>query len=325
MNTIKTKNQNLTDFITIDILNNSSLFAIYIVDLETFEVIFTNHQMKSIMADEKAQNCWESIYAQTAPCPWCKVHALSGKKSSESISEHFNEVANKWYQIQEKILVTEKNERMLVSFALDISMQKEAQSQLINAHVQLSHQTKALKAAEEELKKQANNDYLTGLFNRRYFQQISLNLINIAKRQAGNLCVIMLDIDKFKMVNDTYGHSAGDEVLKHLSSTLTKYTRESDIVARLGGEEFAVLLLNSDIKNTAATAEKLRKTVESHPVTIENGTDVSITISLGVSSVDVENDESIDTALNRSDTALYEAKNSGRNKVIVHSSKMLMK
>ncbi len=315
------KNQTLIDFITVDIFNNSSLFAVWIVDLETFEVIFTNQLMKFIMADEKAKNCWESIYAQAAPCPWCRVPELSVEGSSESIVyEHFNEVANKWYQIQEKILVTEEGDRIKVSFALDISMQKEAQSQLINAHVQLSHQTKALEAAKEELREQANHDYLTGLYNRRYFQQISQDLINIAKRDASKISVIMLDIDRFKMVNDTYGHRAGDLVLKHLASTLTEHTRNSDIIARLGGEEFAILLLNSDEKSGAVIAEKLRITIESQPVAIDNETDIFFTVSLGVSSVDVENDVNIDTALNGSDTALYKAKASGRNKVIVHSS-----
>jgi len=323
MSTIKTKDKTLTDFITIDILSNSSLFAVYIVDLETFEVIFTNQAMEFIMADKNAKNCWESIYAQTAPCQWCKVHELSVKKNSESIVyEHFNEVANKWYQIQEKILVTKKNERILVSFALDISMQKEAQSQLINAHVQLSHQTKALKVAREELREQANHDYLTGLYNRRYFHQISQDLINIAKREARKLSIIMLDIDKFKLVNDTYGHSAGDQVLKHLASTLTEHTRNSDIVARLGGEEFAVLLLNSDTKGAAVIAEKLRRAIESQPVTTDDETNISFTASLGVSSVDIETDVNIDAASNRSDSALYKAKNSGRNKVIVHSSNL---
>ncbi len=318
MDTIKNETQALTDFITIDILNNSSLFAVYIIDLETFEVIFTNQSMKSIMADEKAKNCWESIYAQSAPCHWCKVHELSAANSNESIIyEHFNEVANKWYQIQEKILITEKGERILVSFALDISMQKEAQSQLINAHVQLSHQTKALKAAEEELKQQANHDYLTDLYNRRYFQQISQDLINIAKREAIKLSIIMLDIDKFKMVNDTYGHSAGDQVLKHLALVLTEHTRKSDIVARIGGEEFAVLLLNSDKNSAAVIAEKLRETVDGQSVPIDGETHISFTVSLGVASVDVENESNIDTALNRSDTALYRAKTSGRNKVMV--------
>lgn len=321
MSTIKIKNRTLTDFITIDILSNSSLFAVYIVDLETFEVIFTNQSMEFIMADKNTTNCWESIYAQNAPCQWCKVHELSAKKSNESIvSEHFNEVANKWYQIQEKILVTEKNKRILVSFALDISMQKEAQSQLINAHVQLSHQTKALKAAKEELRNQANHDYLTGLYNRRYFQQISRDLIKLAKRETSNLSIIMLDIDKFKMVNDTYGHGAGDQVLKHLAKTLTEHIRNSDILARIGGEEFAVLLLNANQEGAAVIAEKLREAVASQTVSINNGTSISFTISLGVSSVDIENDDNIDTALNCSDTALYKAKTSGRNQVIIHSA-----
>ncbi len=122
------------------------------------------------------------------------------------------------------------------------------------------------------------------------------------------------------MVNDTYGHSAGDQALKHLALTLSKHTRKSDIVARFGGEEFVVLLANSDSNGAAVIAEKLRKAVESQTVIIDDKTVVSFTISLGVATVDVENDANIDAALNRSDVALYKAKNSGRNKTITYST-----
>ncbi len=317
----------LNKFISIDILNSSSLFAVKIVDLETFEVTYANQSMKSIMADEKAKNCWEAVYAQDSPCMWCKVHELLAQRNETStdtchepsiIYEHFNEVANKWYQIQEKILSIEEDKKLLISFSLDISMQKETQSQLINSHVQLSFQTKALKEAKEKLKEQASHDYLTNLYNRRYFQYISQDLINLAKREASDLSVIMLDIDNFKKVNDTYGHSNGDQVLIHLASILTEHIRESDIVARIGGEEFAILLLHTDKAGAAEIAEKLRVSVEEQPLILDDKTCIPLTISLGISSVDVNNDLNIDTCLNQSDTALYEAKNSGRNKLIIY-------
>ncbi len=312
-------------FICIDILTNSSLFSAKIVDLETFEVIYANQSMKAILADEKAKHCWESVYAQDSPCKWCKVHELSMQKTAgddnASITyEHFNEVANKWYQIQEKIQTLDNGKKVLISFSLDISMQKEAQSQLINSHVQLSQQTKALEEAKEKLKEQASHDFLTGLYNRRYLQQISQDLINLARREATELSIIMLDIDRFKMVNDTYGHSAGDQVLKYLASILTEHTRESDIVARIGGEEFAILLSHTDTNGAAVIAEKLRRSIEGQPAEIDGKTNISFTVSLGVASVDVKNDRNIDTCLNNSDTALYEAKRTGRNKVVVYST-----
>ncbi len=317
-------NNAINKFISIDILNSSSLFSVKIVDLDTFEVTYANQSMKAIMADEKAKNCWEAVYAQSSPCMWCKVHELLNQKKNgndnDSVTyEHFNEVANKWYQIQEKILTIENNKKLLITFALDISMQKETQSQLINSHVQLSFQTKALKEAKEKLKEQASHDYLTNLYNRRYFQHLSQDLISIAKREAIELSIIMLDIDCFKMVNDTYGHSTGDQVLKHLAAILNKHTRESDIVARIGGEEFAILLLHADENRAAEIAEKLRASVETQPVKINENTEIPFTISLGVASVDVENDLNIDACLNKSDAALYDAKNSGRNKMIVYS------
>lgn len=321
METDNRQTQDLTDIIAIDILNDSSLFAVYIVDLETFEVIFANQSMREIMADVHAKNCWQAIYGQNSPCQWCKVSEFTATQKQESIIyEHFNEVANKWYQVQAKTILTKQNKRVLISFMFDISMQKEAQSQLINAHVQLSSQAKALEAAKEELKRQANIDYLTGIYNRRYFQQISYDLINIAKRESIDLSIIMLDIDRFKTINDTYGHGGGDQVLKYLSALLTEHTRDSDIVARIGGEEFAILLLNSDKNAAGIFAESLRKIIADQTVTLDDGREISFTASLGISAVVVDNANHIEPALNLADAALYEAKKSGRNKVVIDLS-----
>ena len=320
--------KDVADFISADIINTSSLIAVKIIDISSFEVVYVNQAMRSIMADKNAKNCWEAMYAQETPCPWCKVTELSRrllhpedeKNNPDTIMyEHFNEVANKWYQIQEKILVTEQGQKLLVSIGLDINMQKEVQSQLISSHVQLSRKTQALNEAQEALKIQASHDYLTNVHNRRYFQLIAKDMIRAAKREDSDLSVIMIDVDRFKQVNDTYGHSVGDQTLKHIVSILCETVRESDIVARIGGEEFAILPLSTDLEGAAELAEKLREAVSTHPVRIDDKTDIPVTISLGVASVDVHTDINIDNSLNTSDQALYKAKQSGRNKVAVYS------
>ena len=125
----------------------------------------------------------------------------------------------------------------------------------------------------------------------------------------------MLDLDKFKQVNDTYGHAAGDAVLKSLVDTSSAALRKSDILARFGGEEFVVLLPHADIKEGTMLAERLRKAIESQDITYE-GLTLRVTVSIGVS-VLAENESDILEMLSRADRALYTAKNNGRNRVEV--------
>ena len=313
--------------ISIDMFDWGSLFAISIVDLQSFEVVYTNKSMQKIMADSKATNCWEAKYALKAPCMWCKAQELINKaKSATDTSpsdqyatyEHFNEGANKWYQIQEKLTELKNGNQYLVSFALDISVQKEAQSQFINSHVQLRQKTLALEEARKQLKIQATQDPLTGLYNRRYFQDVSQKLINLARRESKDLSVIMLDIDSFKNINDSYGHGTGDTVIKKLASLLQKYSRKSDVIARIGGEEFAILLPNTNKEGAFDVASKITDMVRKQKVKVNKTDSLQFTISSGIDCVDLENDNNLDAALNRADSAMYQAKRGGRNKVVVN-------
>ncbi len=172
-----------------------------------------------------------------------------------------------------------------------------------------------LHETEEELKKLANVDPLTQLYNRRYLFEMTKEVISLAKRDQTKISMLMIDIDKFKNVNDTYGHAIGDEVIKDLSSLLLKHTRESDIVARIGGEEFVILLPNTSKESAFKFANKLREFVEKEEVRIDEDKSILFTVSIGVSEVDIENEKRIEESLARADKALYTAKESGRNKV----------
>ena len=173
-----------------------------------------------------------------------------------------------------------------------------------------------------ELKLLASTDPMTKLYNRRYFSKISEHTLDLAKREKKDLSIIMLDIDKFKNVNDTYGHNVGDEVIIHLANEMRKHQRESDISARFGGEEFVILLPNTDSEGAKIVAQKLRESVENAKIVYDGTNTLSYTISLGVSQIDLSKNQTIEDGLKESDDALYEAKETGRNKVCVNGKEL---
>lgn len=167
----------------------------------------------------------------------------------------------------------------------------------------------------EKLEKQASKDILTNLYNRRFFYESSAKAIEYAKRNSRLLSIIILDIDHFKHVNDTYGHAAGDDVLKALASTMQHLQRKSDIIARIGGEEFTVLLPDTSREQAIEIAQRLRETIEKVQVQLKDGSFLQFTVSLGASSIRTDRENDIEPALLRADRALYRAKKSGRNNV----------
>jgi len=171
------------------------------------------------------------------------------------------------------------------------------------------------KKMETELKKMATTDALTGLYNRGYFNGILENECRRALRYGVALSLVILDVDHFKRINDTYGHIAGDAVLIHLASVLREACRDIDIVARYGGEEFVIILPQTYGENAILMAERLRAAVENAQVPFE-GAVLSMTISLGVASMPEVKAETADHFLTIADRALYKAKYSGRNRVV---------
>jgi diguanylate cyclase (GGDEF)-like protein len=165
------------------------------------------------------------------------------------------------------------------------------------------------------IKDAAVKDFLTGLYNRRYFFDTGYKLFANAKRENLSLACAMIDIDHFKNVNDTYGHDAGDITLCNVTSILKNSCRETDIVARLGGEEFCILAVNMSEKNAQRFFEALRRNVAASEVDIGGGRTIRVTVSIGVVTVLAE---TLDEMVSRADKRLYEAKNSGRNRVIIN-------
>lgn len=163
----------------------------------------------------------------------------------------------------------------------------------------------------------ATLDALTNLNNRRQFEVRLKQEIATTKRQKNPLCAMMIDIDFFKKVNDTYGHASGDAVLRTVASIIKEHLRESDIPSRYGGEEFAVLLPYTHIEEAKIVGERLRKAVETTPIPIDKK-NINVTISMGLAEFSPQ--ETGEDLFKRADSALYEAKESGRNRVCVDLS-----
>jgi diguanylate cyclase (GGDEF)-like protein len=161
----------------------------------------------------------------------------------------------------------------------------------------------------------ATTDMLTGVPNRRSFYESGAVELARARRYMRPLSLLMIDADNFKQVNDTYGHAAGDEILKALSSTLRSSIRETDVLGRLGGEEFGILMPETTLPHAAGLAERLRIAVAGLSLTFQNRT-LCITISVGVTAVP-DGSSGLDTALSVADNLLYQAKERGRNCVVV--------
>ena len=167
-----------------------------------------------------------------------------------------------------------------------------------------------LNQKHETMKEIAMRDQLTGLYNRHFLLQVSEQRISSWQRHGMNFCVMMLDIDHFKPINDKYGHQRGDEILQAIASTLQKSCRTEDTVARFGGEEFIILFSQCNIEMAGKKSEKIR-----HAIELLKPDDLFVSVSIGVAEVD-ENDEDFQSILERADKALYQAKNNGRNQVI---------
>ncbi len=166
-------------------------------------------------------------------------------------------------------------------------------------------------------------DVLTGWNNRRYLQLRLKEELARARRDATRLTCLMLDIDHFKRINDSWGHAAGDSVLREIAQRIDVQVRASDVAARYGGEEFVVLMPNTNVDSGQLLAQRIRKAVSSTPIELPNGDEVTITVSIGIAAIMPSADETDlktvgDALLARADVALYQAKSAGRDRVRVN-------
>ncbi len=172
-----------------------------------------------------------------------------------------------------------------------------------------------IRKLEDIQRKLATFDMLTGLMTRRAFLESGETLLKIMARDKQPMSLAFLDLDNFRSVNSKYGHAGGDKALKSFSTVLQSHLRNSDLVGRLGGEEFAIVLPNTDLGSSIKVLEKIQYSMENSPVEYLGKT-FQCTISIGVSLFHEANEVELEELIRQSDTALYNAKKSGKNRIV---------
>ena len=281
-----------------DLILDASPFPVLITKLVDDQIIYINAVAKKLF----------NIETSDIPSFTLSNYFINPEKRIELISRIKRETVIHSFEVQMKKPKTQE------AFWLDLS------TRIIDLDGELALYTTFKdvtqnKHKEEKLFEAASTDPLTGLFNRRQFETMATTQLSLAHRYNTPHCIIMIDIDHFKRVNDTYGHDAGDEVLKYIALVLKTSLRASDILARYGGEEFILFLPHTSPTEAWQVAERLRSSVEQSK--IKTKTDIlNVTISLGLSSTQTL---TLDEQIKEADTALYASKTTGRNKATLYT------
>lgn len=279
-------------------------FRVYVVDVAAREVVYSNTRSANT-----GLKCYEEIYQESRPCLNCPVPQLidnDGRPTGKVLTyERFNEADDCWYQLHEGTLALADGRTAMYSIALDIGAVKEAQNDLAAAHAELAFKN-------QQLETLSITDRLTDVFNRRKLDEVLERECLRTQRTGSDLSLIIIDIDYFKRINDTYGHQIGDEVLRDIARILRQNVRLLDTVGRWGGEEFMIICTETPQVGAAAVAEKIRAEIEKHVFPhVEH-----VTASLGVA--EHRHDGRAADLVRNADQALYRAKEEGRNQVLVY-------
>lgn len=274
---------------------------VYVADMETYELLFMNEYGRNQWGEANGRKCWQVLQAdQTGPCAFCtNSHLLDkeGKPTGVLVWEFQNTANEHWYQCRDQAVEWLDGRLVRIEIATDITDRK--------------HMEQQLEVARREAEILADTDALTSLNNRRAFFNLGKQTLHLAQRNATPVSLVMFDLDHFKHINDLHGHAAGDLVLQSIAKTAAEQVRASDVLARLGGEEFAILMPQTTLDQAMRLAERLRRRIDQLEITFD-GIRLHCTGSFGVSHA-AQGNGSLDTLLASADHALYQAKNAGRN------------
>jgi len=297
---------------------------ILIVDDDEFAVARMSETLSPIATVRHASNCAEawSLVATDMDLVIASL-SIQGSDALRFVSQCRANEASRQLPI---LLISEDRDLPRLAKGLDLGANDYVTRPVDRNELQARTVTQILrKRLQDRLQKSyqrcielALTDPLTGLYDRAYLDRHLDELIKRVHQDGITAAVLMFDIDHFKQVNDTHGHDAGDDVLRELAARTLNSVRSVDLVARQGGEEFVVVMPETDLSIAAAVAERLRAAVAREPFTVKaDGQNISITISVGVTSAAAGDDR--ERMLKRADIALYMAKNQGRNRVVVRS------
>ncbi|KAA8981333.1 GGDEF domain-containing protein [Halospina sp. K52047b] len=273
---------------------------IYVADMDTHEMLFMNDYGRRVWGDPGARKCWAVLQGRDGPCPFCTNPQLVDEQDQPTeplVWEFRNEANGRWYQCRDQAIRWPDGRLVRLEIATDITERREMEE--------------ALRAERERADALAREDELTGLNNRRAFFEAAEKLLARARRSDQPLSLVQFDLDWFKQINDEHGHEAGDRLLSHIGQLIGNCVREGDVAARIGGEEFVLLLPDTDQEEARTLANRLRQSLSGSSVACRDAT-VSVSASFGVSSL-IPADDGIDDLMARADRALYRAKRAGRD------------
>jgi diguanylate cyclase (GGDEF)-like protein/PAS domain S-box-containing protein len=264
--------------------------------------------MKSMPAkDLFGKKCYEALHGRTTVCEDCVI-VKTFQSKDPCVKENVTTLSNGselWTEIYTyPILDQQRNVTHVVEYIRDITERKRSEDEKKQLIDNLNHLS--------------TTDSLTGLYNRRALTDTLHREIERASRYDANLSLILCDLDRFKLINDTYGHAAGDAALQAVSEALKTSLRRADILGRYGGDEFMIILPETSLAGAKLLADKVRLAVSEIELAIANDISIGLSISLGVASCCAPA-ENIDTLVRLADSALYLSKQEGRNKVSVVS------
>ncbi len=302
-------------------LLNSQPLIITVIDPVTHKVVFQNDTSQATYGDISNQTCHEKIAGCAIPCTFCKMPETvetGVPTASEVPMPNDNYHLVQWSKVQ-----TTTGATHIIETRTDITAAKRQQQETERLVNRLSATNRDLIQANQLLQDQSVRDSLTGLYNHSHFQQTLVHLCALALRSMRPLSLLFVDLDNFKQINDVYGHTTGDQVLREIGWLLDSQqgpgrgiARASDFAARYGGEEFALILPDTSMDGALSAAERLRTRVTTLTMLPELSAlktpAFSLTCSVGVATFPIHADVPTDLII-AADTAVYAAKRAGKN------------
>ncbi|MDE2599090.1 MAG: GGDEF domain-containing protein [Rhodocyclaceae bacterium] len=292
------------EFRCLETVLNSLDALVYVSDMQTYELIFVSQYGLKTWGRPEGKKCYQYLQAdQSTPCAFCTNDRLvdaDSKPTGVLVWEFQNTITQRWYQCRDQAIPWVDGRLVRMEIAVDITDRKRMED--------------ALQQARQQAEALARVDALTQVYNRLAFYEHMEHIYGHLQRKPAPMSLVMLDIDHFKRLNDTYGHAFGDEVLVALCKNVRADLREDDQLFRIGGEEFVVVFSDCERSAVQHLVERLRRNIEAMAL-YANGEPVKFTCSFGIA--EHRPGIGIDALLANADAALYAAKQSGRNRVCV--------